>query len=89
MFPRFRTTWEYADIEQPGWQWVYDYSARLVCPNDPCSLTKCGFHASCSEDGDDGGAGGGRGGSCYCDEGYEGNPYSRSARRSWNSTCPH
>ena len=21
----FRTAWEYADIEQPGWQWVYDY----------------------------------------------------------------
>ena len=25
---KFRTTWEYADIEQPGWQWVYDYTAR-------------------------------------------------------------
>ncbi len=33
---RFRTTWEYADVEQPGWQWVYDYTARLVCPSDFC-----------------------------------------------------
>ena len=22
----FRTHWEYADVEQPGWQWVYDYT---------------------------------------------------------------
>ena len=46
----FRTHWEYADVEQPGWQWVYDYTARLVCPNDPCSMTKCGFHATCKVD---------------------------------------
>ena len=43
----FRTHWEYADVEQPGWQWVYDFTARLVCPSDPCSMTKCGFHATC------------------------------------------
>ena len=46
----FRTHWEYADVEQPGWQWVYDFTGRLVCPNDPCSMTKCGFHATCSID---------------------------------------
>ena len=46
----FRTHWEYADVEQPGWQWVYDFTARLVCPSDPCSMTKCGFHATCTTD---------------------------------------
>ena len=26
-----RSSWEYADVDQPGWQWVYDYTANLVC----------------------------------------------------------
>lgn len=25
-----RSSWEYADVDQPGWQWVYDYTANLV-----------------------------------------------------------
>ena len=66
---RFRTTWEYADIEQPGWQWVYDYTAKLVCPSDFCSVTKCGFHATCYEERSSG--------VCKCDEGFAGNPYIR------------
>ena len=66
---RFRTSWEYADVERPGWQWVYDHTARLICPNDPCSVTKCGFHSSCTVVGDQG--------VCACDVGYSGNPYER------------
>ena len=65
----FRTHWEYADVEQPGWQWVYDYTGKLVCPNDPCSMTKCGFHATCNIDNAQA--------VCSCELGYEGNPYSR------------
>ena len=66
---RFRTSWEYADVERPGWQWVYDHTARLICPNDPCSVTKCGFHASCTVVGDRG--------VCACDVGYAGDAHSR------------
>ena len=65
----FRTHWEYADVEQPGWQWVYDYTSRLVCPNDPCSMTSCGFHADCSIENSQA--------VCSCNLGYEGNPYTR------------
>ena len=65
---RFRTAWEYADVERVGWQWVYDHSANLICPVDPCSVTKCGFHASCTIVGNQG--------ICACDVGYnQGNPY--------------
>ena len=65
---RFRTAWEYADVERIGWQWVYDHSANLICPVDPCSVVKCGFHASCTIVGDQG--------ICACDVGYnQGNPY--------------
>ena len=65
---RFRTAWEYADVERLGWQWVYDHSANLICPLDPCSVVKCGFHASCTIVGDHG--------VCACDVGYnQGNPY--------------
>jgi hypothetical protein len=30
-----RSSWEYADVDQPGWQWVYDYTANLVRPLKP------------------------------------------------------
>lgn len=84
---QFRTTWEYADIEQPGWQWVYDYSARLVCPSDPCSVIKCGFHATCQVvESEQGGDGLGQG-VCNCDEGYDGNPYSRCFPQIFNDKC--
>ena len=65
----FRTTWEYADIEQPGWQWVYDFTARMVCPTDICSITKCGFNANCVEENGQG--------ICKCESGYSGNAYRR------------
>ena len=45
------------------------YTGKLVCPNDPCSMTKCGFHATCNIDNAQA--------VCSCDLGYEGNPYSR------------
>ncbi|TRY80119.1 hypothetical protein TCAL_14827 [Tigriopus californicus] len=83
---QFRTTWEYADIEQPGWQWVYDYSARLVCPSDACSVIKCGFHATCQVEGEQVGGGIGRG-VCKCDEGYDGNPYGRCFPQIFNDKC--
>ena len=55
-------------MERLGWQWVYDHSANLICPQDPCSVVKCGFHASCTVVGDQG--------ICACDVGYsQGNPY--------------
>ena len=47
---------------------MYDHSANLICPQDPCSVVKCGFHASCTVVGDQG--------ICACDVGYsQGNPY--------------
>ena len=66
---RFKTSWEYADVSKRGWQWSYDYDADMVCAVDGCSVTKCGHRATCTDLGGEG--------SCSCDIGYDGNPYSR------------
>ena len=66
---RFKTSWEYADVSRVGWQWSYDYSASMVCREDGCSVTKCGARATCTDLGGEG--------SCSCDIGFDGNPYTR------------
>ena len=42
-----------------------------MCPLDPCSVNKCGYHATCVVDG------GRHRTLCACDSGYEGDPYER------------
>ena len=42
-----------------------------MCPLDPCSVNKCGYHATCVVDG------GRHRTLCACDSGYEGDPYAR------------
>ena len=41
----------------------------MICASDGCSVTKCGHRATCTDLGGEG--------SCSCDIGYDGNPYSR------------
>ena len=77
---RFKTAWEYADISRPGWQWSYDYTATMVCNQDPCSVTKCGSRATCTPQGEDA--------NCSCDIGYDGNPYIRCYPQSVPGDCP-
>ena len=77
---RFKTAWEYADVTRSGWQWSYDYSARMVCPEDGCSITKCGQGATCTDLGGEG--------SCSCDIGYDGNPYTRCYPVNVPPDCP-
>ena len=77
---RFKTAWEYADVGRSGWQWSYDYSARMVCAEDACSVTKCGQGATCTHLGGEG--------SCSCDIGYDGNPYTRCYPVNVPEDCP-
>ena len=77
---RFKTAWEYADLSLPGWQWSYDYTASMVCSQDPCSVTKCGQRATCTPQG--------REASCSCDIGYDGNPYERCFPIEVPDSCP-
>ena len=39
------TVWQYGDSELGGW--VYDPSLRVTCPEDACSVLRCGFRAQC------------------------------------------
>jgi len=67
---RSRVAWEYVDNGRSGWPWTYDFTAKLTCPSDGCSLNKCGFNAECVDRG--------RGvAKCVCKRQYEGNPYQR------------
>ena len=67
-------------MRRSGWQWSYDYSARMVCPEDGCSVTKCGQGATCTDIGGEG--------SCSCDIGYDGNPYQRCYPVNVPEDCP-
>ena len=80
LLARFKTAWEYADVGRSGWQWSYDYSARMVCAEDACSVTKCGQGATCTHLGGEG--------SCSCDIGYDGNPYTRCYPVNVPQDCP-
>ena len=61
----FKTSWQYADPNRPGWKWVDDISAKFTCEKDPCSVADCGFNAICVVMGDRA--------TCECDKGYSGN----------------
>ena len=74
-------------MSRVGWQWSYDYSASMVCREDGCSVTKCGARATCTDLGGEVTQASdwlivimliiGYQGSCSCDIGFDGNPYSR------------
>ena len=59
--------WQYGDSAVGGW--VYDQSLSVTCPDNPCSVLKCGFRAECVREQ--------TGASCQCKEGFVGDPYSR------------
>ncbi|XP_023347561.1 uncharacterized protein LOC111716356 [Eurytemora carolleeae] len=73
------TVWQYGDSKLEGW--VYDTSLQVTCPEDPCSILKCGFRAQCQITS-------GRA-SCICRPGYTGNPYTRCYPNLGSCTCKH
>jgi len=66
---RSRSVWTYVDNSRTV-PLVDDYTARLVCPEDPCSVIRCGVHAKCTNRG--------RGlAVCTCLPKFTGNAYDR------------
>jgi len=72
LFLRTENKWEFVS----GNQFWFDLTGQLVCPSDPCSVSRCGPQATCTPMMDSERTNG-TNIMCTCKEGFTGNPYER------------